>query len=160
MTTKLAPAFGDGLRELGYVDGRTIVVEYRCVEGRTERGPQLAAALLQLKPDAASDPLVKVLIDATHTIPIVMASSGDPVGNRFVVGLARPGGNVTGISILAPEPGCRQWALRGSLMMMAPSWPTGRASRTCTGAPRPSSTGSSAAPNPPTFPSNSRRSSS
>ena len=105
-TTKLAPAFGDGLRELGYVDGRNIFVEYRCAEGRTERGPQLAAALLKLKPDvlvAASDPLVKVLLAATHTIPIVMTSSGDPVGNRFVVSLARPGGNVTGMSMFAPE---------------------------------------------------------
>ena len=105
-TTKLAPAFGDGLRELGYVDGRNIFVEYRCAEGRTERAPQLAAALLKLKPDvlvAAGDPLVKVLIDATHTIPIVMTSSGDPVGNRFVVSFARPGGNVTGVSAFAPE---------------------------------------------------------
>jgi putative ABC transport system substrate-binding protein len=105
-TTKLAPAFGEGLRELGYVDGRNIFVEYRCVEDRTERGQQLAAALLKLKPDvlvAASDPLVKVLVDATHTIPIVMTSSGDPVGNRFVASFARPGGNVTGVSTLAPE---------------------------------------------------------
>jgi ABC-type uncharacterized transport system substrate-binding protein len=105
-TTKLAPAFGDGLRELGYVDGKNIVVEYRCVEGRTERGPQLAAELLKLKPNvlvAASDPLVKALIDATRTIPIVMAGSGDPVGNRFVVSFARPGGNVTGVSLLGPE---------------------------------------------------------
>ena len=105
-TAKLAPAFGDGLRDLGYVDGRNIFVEYRCVEGRTERGPQLAAALLKLKPDvlvAASDPLVKALIDATQTIPIVMAGSGDPVGNRFVGSFAHPGGNVTGVSIFAPE---------------------------------------------------------
>src|SRR5262245_48428328 len=105
-TTKLAPAFGDGLRELGYVEGKNILVEYRCAEGQTERGPQLAAALLKLKPDVlvgTSDPLIKALIDATQTIPIVMASSGDPVSNRFVASLARPGGNVTGISILASE---------------------------------------------------------
>src|SRR5437899_1648967 len=105
-TTKLAPAFGDGLRELGYIDGKNIFVEYRCAEGRTERGPELAAALLKLKPDvlvAASDPLVKVLVDATHTIPIVMTSSGDPVGNRFVVSFARPGRNVTGVSMFASE---------------------------------------------------------
>ncbi len=105
-TTKLAPAFGDGLRELGYVDGRNIFVEYRCVEGQTERGSQLAAELLKLKPDvlvAASDPLVKVLVDATHTVPIVMASSGDPVGAGLVASLARPGGNVTGVSMLAAQ---------------------------------------------------------
>jgi putative ABC transport system substrate-binding protein len=105
-TTKLARAFGEGLRELGYVDGRNISVEYRCVEGRTERGPDLAAALLRLKPDllvGASDPLIKALVDATHTIPIVMVVSGDPVGNQFVDSLARPGRNVTGLSILAPE---------------------------------------------------------
>jgi putative tryptophan/tyrosine transport system substrate-binding protein len=105
-TTKLAPAFGDGLRELGYVDGKNIFVEYRCAEGRTERGSQLAAALLKQKPDvlvAAGDPLIKVLIDSTNTIPIVMTSSGDPVGNRFVVSFARPGGNVTGLTTFAPE---------------------------------------------------------
>jgi putative tryptophan/tyrosine transport system substrate-binding protein len=104
--TKLARAFGEGLRELGYVDGRNIFVEYRCTEGRTERGPELAAALLRLKPDVlvgASDPLVKALMDATHTIPIVMAVSGDPVGNEFVASLGRPRGNVTGLSIFAPE---------------------------------------------------------
>ena len=105
-TTKLARAFGEGLRELGYVDGRNIFVEYRCAEGRMERGPDLAAALLRLKPDllvGASDPLVKALVDATHTIPVVMTSSGDPVGNQFVDSLARPGRNVTGVSIIAPE---------------------------------------------------------
>jgi ABC-type uncharacterized transport system substrate-binding protein len=105
-STKLARAFGEGLRELGYVDGRNIFVEYRCVEGRTERGPDLAVALLRLKPDllvGTSDPLIKALVDATHTIPIVMAASGDPVGNQFVDGLARPGRNVTGLSVFAPE---------------------------------------------------------
>ena len=104
--TKLAQAFAEGLRELGYVDGRNIFVEYRCVEGRTERGPELAAALLRLKPDllvGSSDPLIKALVDATHTIPIVMAVSGDPVGNKFVASLGHPGGNVTGLSIFAPE---------------------------------------------------------
>jgi putative ABC transport system substrate-binding protein len=105
-TMKLARAFGEGLRELGYVDGRNIFVEYRCAEGRMERGPDLAAALLRLKPDllvGASDSLVKALVDATHTIPVVMTSSGDPVGNQFVDSLARPGRNVTGVSIIAPE---------------------------------------------------------
>jgi putative tryptophan/tyrosine transport system substrate-binding protein len=105
-TTKLAQAFAEGLRELGYVDGRNIFVEYRCVEGRTERGPELAAALLRLKPDllvGSSDPLIKALVDATHTVPIVMAVSGDPVGNKFVASLGHPGGNVTGLSIFAPE---------------------------------------------------------
>jgi putative tryptophan/tyrosine transport system substrate-binding protein len=105
-TTKLAQAFAEGLRELGYVDGRNIFVEYRCVEGRTERGPELAAALLRLKPDllvGSSDPLIRALVDATHTIPIVMAVSGDPVGNKFVASLGHPGGNVTGLSIFAPE---------------------------------------------------------
>ena len=113
-TMKLARAFGEGLRELGYVDGRNIFVEYRCAEGRTERGPQLAAALLKLKPDvlvAASDPLVKALIDATHTVPIVMTSSGDPVGNRFVASFAGPGGNVTGVTIFAPELAGKRLAL-------------------------------------------------
>jgi putative ABC transport system substrate-binding protein len=94
-TTKLTQAFGEGLRELGYVDGRNILVEYRCVEGRKERGRELAAALLRLKPDllvGSSDPLIKALVDATHTIPIVMTVSGDLVGNKFVASLAAPAG--------------------------------------------------------------------
>jgi ABC-type uncharacterized transport system substrate-binding protein len=105
-STTMARAFGEGLRELGYVDGRNMFVEYRCVEGQTERGPDLAAALLRLKPDllvGTSDPLIKALVDATHTIPIVMAASGDPIGNQFVDSLARPGRNVTGLSVFAPE---------------------------------------------------------
>jgi putative ABC transport system substrate-binding protein len=105
-TTKLAPEFGEGLRELGYVDGRNILVEYRCTEGRIEDGRQFAAALLKLKPDVlvgAGDPFIKILVDATKTIPIVMATSGDPVGNRFVASFARPGGNVTGVSLFGLE---------------------------------------------------------
>ena len=103
---KVARALGDGLRELGYVDGKNVFIEYRCVEGRTDRGQELAAALLKLKPDvlvAAGDPLVKVLIDATRTIPIVITGSGDPVGSGFVASFARPGGNVTGLTIFSSE---------------------------------------------------------
>jgi len=103
---KLARALGDGLRELGYVDGKNVFIEYRCAEGRTDRGQELAAALLKLKPDvlvASGDPLVKVLIDATRTIPIVMTGSGDPVGSGFVASFAHPGGNVTGLTIFSSE---------------------------------------------------------
>jgi putative ABC transport system substrate-binding protein len=99
-------AFRQGLRELGYVEGQNIVVEYRWAEGSLDRLPELAAELVRLQvalivsAGPAVHPAAKT---ATVTIPIVMAWDGDPVGNGFVASLARPGGNMTGLSILAPE---------------------------------------------------------
>jgi putative ABC transport system substrate-binding protein len=104
-TARLAAAFDEGLRDLGYINGRNIPIERRCLEGRMERASELAADLLRLKPDVlvgATDPVVKVLAAATKTIPIVM-TSGDPLGNQFAVSLARPGRNVTGVSLFAHE---------------------------------------------------------
>src|SRR5512145_2712945 len=100
-------AFRHGLREHGWVEGQNLVIEYRWAEGRFERLPDLAAELVRLPVDilvpVASDPAIRAAQHATSTIPIVMAVSSDPVGTGFVASLARPGGNVTGVSGLVPE---------------------------------------------------------
>lgn len=99
-------AFRQGLRDLGYVEGQNIVIEYRYAEGRADRFPDLAAELVRLKPDVlvtAGLPGVRALRNATTTIPIVMAAIADAVGSGFVQSLARPGGNITGLSFLATE---------------------------------------------------------
>jgi putative ABC transport system substrate-binding protein len=99
-------AFRKGLRELGYVEGKNIVIELRSGEGKSERVPALAAELVRLEVDVivTAGPIpTRAAKEATVTIPIVMAADGDPVGSRFVASLARPGGNITGLSTLAPE---------------------------------------------------------
>jgi len=99
-------AFRQGLRELGYIEGKNIVVEYRWAEGKLDRQPDLAAELVRLKVDVivtAGPTSTRPVKEATSTIPIVMAFDTDPIGNGFVASLARPGGNVTGLSSLAPE---------------------------------------------------------
>jgi putative ABC transport system substrate-binding protein len=99
-------AFRQGLRELGYVEGQRIVIDARHANGRLERLPDLAAELVRLNVDvivAAPTPAVRAAQRATRTVPIVMAYSGDPIGDRFVATLARPGGNITGISAAVPE---------------------------------------------------------
>ena len=103
---ELVGAFRQGLREHGWVEGQNIVIEYRSAEGRAERFPDLAAELVRLQVDvlvASGEPAILALKRATTTIPIVMAISADPVGTGLVASLARPGGNVTGLSILAKE---------------------------------------------------------
>jgi putative tryptophan/tyrosine transport system substrate-binding protein len=99
-------AFRQGLRELGYMDGKNIIIEWRSAEGKRDRLPALATELVHLKVDVivTAGPLVtRAAKEATVTIPIVMAQDPDPVGNGFVASLARPGGNITGLSTLAPE---------------------------------------------------------
>ena len=99
-------AFRQGLRELGYMEGKNIVIEWRSAEGKGDRLPALATDLVRLKVDliVTAGPLVtRAAKEATSTIPIVMAQDPDPVGNGFVASLARPGGNITGLSRLAPE---------------------------------------------------------
>ncbi|MGE5817661.1 MAG: ABC transporter substrate-binding protein, partial [Deltaproteobacteria bacterium] len=99
-------AFRQGLRELGYVEGKNIIIESRYAEGRVDRLPALAADLVRLKVDiilSAGPAVPRPASKATKTIPIVMAQDGDPVANGFVASLARPGGNITGLSTLAPE---------------------------------------------------------
>jgi putative ABC transport system substrate-binding protein len=98
--------FTRGLRDLGYVEGRNVVLEIRYAEGRTERFSALAAELVNLKVDvlvAVSTPAAVAAKHLTNTIPIVMTAVGEPVHVKLVESLARPGGNVTGLSIIAPE---------------------------------------------------------
>jgi putative ABC transport system substrate-binding protein len=99
-------AFRQGLRELGYVEGKNIVIEYRYAEGKLDRLPALLAELGHLKVDVivtAGPPGTRAAKEAAVTIPIVMGFDNDPVGNGFVASLARPGGNITGLATLAPE---------------------------------------------------------
>ena len=99
-------AFRQGLRELGYVEGKNIVIEFRSAEGKLDRLTDLAAEIVRLKVDVivTTGPIVnRPAKEATSTIPIVMGFDHDPVGNGFVASLARPGGNMTGLANLAPE---------------------------------------------------------
>jgi ABC-type uncharacterized transport system substrate-binding protein len=124
-------AFVQRLHELGWNEGRTIAIEYRWAEGREERFAELAAELVRLKVDVivtSGTPAVMASKQATSVIPIVFATAGDPVGNNLVASLARPGGNVTGLSILAADlagkrlellrevvPGLRRLAIMGNV---------------------------------------------
>ena len=95
-----------GLRDLGYVDGQNLTIDYRYANERTERLPNLAAELVQLIPDvilALSGDVAPFARDATKTIPIVFAISSDPLQLRLVASLARPGGNATGVTYLQDE---------------------------------------------------------
>ena len=99
-------AFRLGLRELGYVEGKNILIEYRYAEAKLDRLPALAAELVRLKVDVmvlAGPAAIRPAKEATNTIPIVMANDADPVGSGVIASLARPGGNITGLSNLAPE---------------------------------------------------------
>ena len=99
-------AFRQGLRELGYVEGKNIVIDWRSAEEKLDRFPALAAELVRLKVDiivTAGAAGTRAAKEVTTTIPIVMAQDPDPVGSGFVASLARPGGNITGLSALAPE---------------------------------------------------------
>jgi putative ABC transport system substrate-binding protein len=107
-------AFRQALRELGYVEGRTIEIESRWAEGRLERFPGFAVELVDLKVDvifAVTSPAALAARRATATIPIVFATAADPVGSGLVASIAHPGGNVTGLSLLAPEMVARQLQL-------------------------------------------------
>ena len=99
-------ALREGLREFGYLEGKTILIEWRSAEGKLDRLPALASELVRLKVDVivtAGPIATRPVKQATSTIPIVMTNEGDPVGTGFVASLARPGGNITGLSTLAPE---------------------------------------------------------
>ncbi len=99
-------AFRQGLRELGYIEGKNIIIEWRSAEGKLDRLPALATELVRLKVDVivtTGPTATRATKEASSTIPIVMAFDNDPVGNGFVASLARPGGNITGLSSLAPE---------------------------------------------------------
>ncbi|MBI2181856.1 MAG: ABC transporter substrate-binding protein [Deltaproteobacteria bacterium] len=103
---RLIGLFRKGLRDLGWFEGQNLAIEYRYAEGKAERLPELAAELVRLKVDLIathSGSPIRAAKEATKTIPIVMVVSGDPVAQGFVASLARPGGNITGLSILSPE---------------------------------------------------------
>jgi putative ABC transport system substrate-binding protein len=107
-------AFRQGLRELGYIEGKNVLIESRYAEENLNRLPGLAAELVRLKVDiiiTGGPPAIRSAKEATSIIPIVMGFDNDPVGNGFVVSLARPGGNVTGLSALSPEIGGKQLEL-------------------------------------------------
>jgi putative tryptophan/tyrosine transport system substrate-binding protein len=102
----MADAFRLGLRERGYVEGQNIVIEYRSADGRIERFPQLANELVSLSLDlivAPNTPAARAAQRVTTTIPIVVPVMGDPVADGLVASLARPGGNITGLTFLGPE---------------------------------------------------------
>src|ERR1043166_2940773 len=98
--------FRQGLHDFGYIEGKNIIIEWRSAEGKSERRYDIVAELVRLKLDlivSAGPTGTRILKEATSTIPIVMAQDTDPVGSGFVASLARPGGNITGLSAQAPE---------------------------------------------------------
>jgi putative tryptophan/tyrosine transport system substrate-binding protein len=111
-----AEAIRLALRELGYIEGQTIAIEYRYAEGKRDRTPQLASEMVRLKVDiilvAGGAPVIRAAMNATKMIPIVMSGVGiDPVGQGLIESLARPGGNVTGVTILSRELGGKRLEL-------------------------------------------------
>ena len=112
-------AFRQGLRELGYLEGKNIVIEWRYAEGKFDRLPDLAAELVRLKIDVivTSGPAAtRAAKEATKTIPIVMGFDTDPIGSGFVASLARPAGNITGLSSLAPDISGKQLELLNEIV--------------------------------------------
>ena len=106
LPSRLREAFRQGLEDLGYLKGKNILLEFRSAEGSLDRIPDLVAELVQLKVDVlfvSNLPAIRAAKQATKTIPIVMVISVDPVANRIVDSLARPGGNITGLSTLVRE---------------------------------------------------------
>ncbi len=106
LTRALRDAFRQGLRELGYVEGQNILIEERWAQGKAERFPDLVAELVRLKVDlivVGPTPAARAAKQATNTIPIVVAVMADPVADGLIATLARPGGNITGSTFLAPE---------------------------------------------------------
>ena len=107
-------AFRQGLRELGYIEGRNITIDYRFASGQVERLPELAAELVHLKPDVIVTPTTPASVaakQATTTIPIVFAAVADAVGAGLIANLARPGGNITGLTSVSAELGGKRLAL-------------------------------------------------
>ena len=113
------PAFFEGLRDLGYVQGQTIMIDYLSADGQADRYPARAAECVHLGADiiaTSTTPATQAAKNATRTIPIVMLSLGDPVGTGLVDSLARPGGNVTGLSFMAPSLASKHLELLKELM--------------------------------------------
>src|SRR5436190_20309395 len=107
-------SFQQGLQSLGYVDGKNIVIEYRYAEGNLDRLPDLAKELVAVKVDVIVTTTIQSILavkNATRTIPVVFAGVQDPVASGIIDSLARPGGNATGLGILAPELGGKRLEL-------------------------------------------------
>ena len=119
-------AFRQRLRELGYVEGKNIVIEYRYAEGELERLPDLAAELVRLKFDVmvTSGPANLSAKKASATIPIVFAAANDPVGRGLVSSLARPGGNITGLSAMSPDLDGKRLELLKEVFPKVARWPS------------------------------------
>jgi ABC-type uncharacterized transport system substrate-binding protein len=110
----LSEAFREGLRDLGYIAGKNILIEYRYIERKEDRVPTLVAELVQLKVDilvSGVGPAIRAAQQATKTIPIVIVAAGDPVATGYVKSLARPGGNITGVTRLTRELGGKRLEL-------------------------------------------------
>jgi putative ABC transport system substrate-binding protein len=118
-------AFVQRLRELGWIEGRTVTIEYRWAEGRTERFAEIAAEFVRLKIDVIVTQGTSTVIaakQATSVIPIVFASAGDPVGNDLVASLARPGGNVTGLSSQGGDTVGKRFELLREVVPVSDGW--------------------------------------
>ena len=124
-TKEVVEPLKQGLRDLGYIEGQNIVIEYRFAEGMAERLPNLAAELVQLKVDiivVSGSPSTQAAKNATKTIPIVMTNVNDPVGIGLVASLAHPGGNVTGLSNVGSDLGGKQLELLKEASLRSPVW--------------------------------------
>jgi putative ABC transport system substrate-binding protein len=111
--------FRQGLRELGYIEGKNIIIEWRSSEGKVERRGEISAELVRLKVDvivSGGPTITRTVKEATSTIPIVMGQDTDPVGSGFIASLARPGGNITGLSALSPEMSGKQLEILKEVM--------------------------------------------
>lgn len=123
---RLVEPFDQGLREFGYVEGKNLFVERRYSEGRFERLPDMAAELVRLNVDvivAVGTPAVQAARQATRKIPIVMVAVVDPVGAGLVASLGRPGGNITGLSLLSTELSGNDWSFSRRPSLGSPEWP-------------------------------------
>ena len=112
-------AFREALRRLGYVEGQTIRIDYRWAAGSEQRADKLAAEMLAAKPEvivAATTPAIRAAMRATKEVPIVIAAAADPVGSGLVASLARPGGNVTGLSLVSPDTAAKRLQLLQELI--------------------------------------------
>ena len=122
-----AETFQQGLRELGYTEGKNIFIEYQYADRAIDRLPALAAELVRLNVNlivTEGPTATRFAKEATSMIPIVMAQDPDPVGTGFVASLARPGGNVTGLSSLRPELSGKRLDLLKELVPKSPAWPS------------------------------------
>ena len=119
-------ALRQGLRDLGYIEDKNIIIEWRFAEGKVDRLPALVAELVRLKVDvllSAGAAVTGPAKNATKTIPIVMAQDTDPIGNGFVASLAQPGGNITGLSSYSAELNGKRVELLREIVPKLSAWP-------------------------------------